>query len=161
MYQPPTPKDVPSAQLPGIVEKKGEPVALDFKGVDEPKADGDLLRSVVKEGKGKTVTTDMTVTADYLGMVGAYGQFWSNTNRDQQMFPEFYPGIDTEFREEVLRYVDHVVFDERGGFDDLYTSPAVVTANRTRLAQLERSQMRQEMPIGSKASAFSRSRLSA
>ena len=69
LYQPPTPKDVPSAQLPGIVEQKGEPVALDFKGVAEPKADGDLLRSIVKEGKGKTVTTDMTVTANYLGMV--------------------------------------------------------------------------------------------
>ncbi|ABL82152.1 MULTISPECIES: FKBP-type peptidyl-prolyl cis-trans isomerase [unclassified Nocardioides] len=69
MYEPPTPKDVPSAQLPGIVEKKGEPVALDFKGVAKPEADGDLLRSVVKEGDGKTVTTDMTVTADYLGMV--------------------------------------------------------------------------------------------
>ncbi len=67
-FTPPTPKDVPSAQLPGIVEKKGEPVSLDFKGLDEPKSD-DFLRSVVKKGTGKTVTKDMTITADYLGMV--------------------------------------------------------------------------------------------
>ncbi|HEY0949386.1 FKBP-type peptidyl-prolyl cis-trans isomerase [Nocardioides sp.] len=67
-FTPPTPKDVPSSQLPGIVEKKGEPVSLDFKGIDEPKSD-DFLRSVVKEGTGKTVTKDMTITADYLGMV--------------------------------------------------------------------------------------------
>jgi peptidylprolyl isomerase len=69
MYTPPKPKDVPQSQMPGIVEKGGNPVSLDFKGVPEPKADGDLLRSIVKEGHGKTVTTDMTITADYLGMV--------------------------------------------------------------------------------------------
>ncbi len=87
MYQPPTPKDVPSAQLPGIVEKKGEPVALDFKGLDKPKADGDLLRSVVKEGNGKTVTTDMTVTADYLGMVyGAKRPFDESYSKDPVPF---------------------------------------------------------------------------
>lgn len=86
-YIPPTPKDVPSAQLPGIVEKKGEPVSLDFKGVAEPKADGDLLRSVVKEGTGKTVTTDMTVTADYLGMVyGAKKPFDESYSKDPVPF---------------------------------------------------------------------------
>jgi len=69
MYTAPKPKDVPQSQLPGIVEKKGEPVALDFAGLPKPKADGDLLRSVVTEGKGETVTTDMTVTANYLGSV--------------------------------------------------------------------------------------------
>jgi peptidylprolyl isomerase len=68
-YIPPKPKDVPSAQLPGLVLKKGEPVGFDFKGLPRPKADGDLLRSVIKEGKGATVTPDMTVTADYLGEV--------------------------------------------------------------------------------------------
>lgn len=69
MYTPPKPKDVPEAQLPGIVSKNGKPVRLDFSGVDKPQQDGDLLRSVVKEGDGKPVTTDMQVTANYLGSV--------------------------------------------------------------------------------------------
>ena len=66
---PPKAVDVPASKVPGLVLKKGEPVALDFKGQPKPKADGDLLRSIVKEGKGKTVTSDMTVTANYLGQV--------------------------------------------------------------------------------------------
>jgi peptidylprolyl isomerase len=65
----PKPKDVAPSKLPKVVEKKGQPVALDFTGLPKPKADGDLLRSVVKEGKGETVTEDMTVTANYLGQV--------------------------------------------------------------------------------------------
>jgi peptidylprolyl isomerase len=69
LYQEPKPKDVPEAKLPGVVLEKGEPVALDFKGLPKPKADGDLLRSVVKQGNGKTVTSAMTVTANYLGQV--------------------------------------------------------------------------------------------
>lgn len=69
LYQEPKPTDVPKSKLPGVVLKKGDPVGLDFKGLPKPKADGDLLRSVVKEGTGKTVTTAMTVTADYLGAV--------------------------------------------------------------------------------------------
>jgi len=69
IYEPPKPVDVPESKLPGIVLKKGEPVALDFTGLPEPKADGDLLRSIVKQGKGATVTPEMTVTADYLGQV--------------------------------------------------------------------------------------------
>ena len=69
MYTPPKPKEVPESQMPGVIEEKGEPVGLDFKGLPEPKADGDLLRSIVKEGTGETVTTDMTVTANYLGQV--------------------------------------------------------------------------------------------
>lgn len=69
MYKAPKPVDVPQAKMPKIVEQKGEPVSLDFSGVSEPKADDDLMRTVVKEGKGTTVTADMTVTANYLGMV--------------------------------------------------------------------------------------------
>ena len=69
IYEAPKPVDVPASKVPGVVLKKGEPVALDFKGLPKPKADGDLLRSVVKEGKGETVTSDMTVTANYLGQV--------------------------------------------------------------------------------------------
>ena len=69
MYTPPKPVDVPTSKVPGLILEKGEPVGLDFKGLPEPKADGDLLRSIVKEGKGKTVTSSMTVTANYLGQV--------------------------------------------------------------------------------------------
>jgi peptidylprolyl isomerase len=69
MYQPPKPKDVAASRLPGIVEKKGKPTALDFESVPKPKENGDLLRAVLKEGKGKTLTTDMTVKVNYLGMV--------------------------------------------------------------------------------------------
>lgn len=68
-YQPPKPKDVPQSQLPKIVEKGGTVTGLDFSGVKKPDPKGDLLRSVVKEGNGPTVTPDMTVTANYLGAV--------------------------------------------------------------------------------------------
>lgn len=66
-YQAPKPKDVPSSQLPKVVEKGGTVTGLDFTGIDKPDPNGDLLRSVVKHGKGATVTEDMTVTANYLG----------------------------------------------------------------------------------------------
>jgi peptidylprolyl isomerase len=69
MFEPPKPKDVSPSRLPGIVEEKGNPTALDFEGLPKPQPDGDLLRAVVKEGKGKALTTDMTVTVNYLGMV--------------------------------------------------------------------------------------------
>ena len=69
IFTPPKPVDVPASKLPGVVSEKGEPVALDFKGLPKPQADGDLLRSVVKEGTGATVTPSMSVTANYLGQV--------------------------------------------------------------------------------------------
>lgn len=68
-YEPPKPTDVPQSKMPKVVEQKGEPTALDFDGLPKPKADGDLLRTVLVEGKGKTLATDSTITADYLGMV--------------------------------------------------------------------------------------------
>ncbi|GAB2454442.1 FKBP-type peptidyl-prolyl cis-trans isomerase [Nocardioides hungaricus] len=68
-FVPPTPKDVPQSQLPKIVEKGGDVTGLDFGGVDKPDPEGDLLRSVVKEGDGAVVKESDTVTADYLGMV--------------------------------------------------------------------------------------------
>jgi len=68
-FQPPKPKDVSASRMPKIVEEKGEPVSLDFEGLPEPKADANLLRYVVKEGDGATLTETSTVTADYLGMV--------------------------------------------------------------------------------------------
>ena len=58
--------------------------------------------------------------ADWLGMAGAYAQFWSNTQRDPALFPEFYPGIDAELREEVLRFTEAVALSD-GAFGALFT----------------------------------------
>lgn len=69
MYEEPKPVDAPKAQQPKVVEEKGTPVALDFAGLEEPQADGELLRTVVKEGDGKTLEPESTITANYLGMV--------------------------------------------------------------------------------------------
>lgn len=69
MYQEPTPTDVPQAKMPTVVEKGGEPVRLDFKGLPEPKKDGELLRTVLTKGKGEKISVDSTIKADYLGMV--------------------------------------------------------------------------------------------
>lgn len=68
-FKAPKPKTVPSSQMPKIVEKDGKPVSLDFTGLPKPKADGDLERSIVKQGDGTTVTEDMTLTVNYLGQV--------------------------------------------------------------------------------------------
>jgi peptidylprolyl isomerase len=68
-YEPPKAVDVPKSKMPAVVETKGEPTSLDFSGVPKPKDDGDLLRTVLVEGDGKTLTTESTITADYLGMV--------------------------------------------------------------------------------------------
>lgn len=70
VYEPPKPVETPASKLPDPIFKKGEPVGFDFKGVAKPKAEGgELLRSVLKEGTGKLVTQEMTVTANYLGQV--------------------------------------------------------------------------------------------
>jgi hypothetical protein len=63
---------------------------------------------------------------DFLGMVGAYSAFWTNTLRDRALFPEFYSGIDEDYREEVLRFVDEVVFNEDGGYASLLGSRTAV-----------------------------------
>lgn len=82
------------------------------------------------DGVAKARSLLRAASADYLGMVGAYSAFWSNTQRDPNLFAEFYPGIDVDFREEVLRYVDHVAFDQNGGFRSLLTSPQAVVSGR-------------------------------
>lgn len=88
IYQPPEPKDVAASRLPKVVEKKGEPTGLDFDGVAKPQVDGDLLRAVVKEGKGEAVTADQTVTVDYLGAVhGAKKPFDESFSKEPASFP--------------------------------------------------------------------------
>jgi peptidylprolyl isomerase len=55
--------------MPGIIEKGGKVTGLDFRGLPKPDPQGDLERTVVTEGDGDTVTTDMTVKVNYLGSV--------------------------------------------------------------------------------------------
>ena len=69
MFQPPKAKDVSANRMPTVVEERGQPVSLDFSGLPEPKEDANLLRYVVEEGDGETLTETSSVTADYLGMV--------------------------------------------------------------------------------------------
>jgi peptidylprolyl isomerase len=86
-FQAPNPKEVPSAQMPKVIEKGGKVTGLDFKGVKKPSADGDLLRSVVKEGTGETVTDDMTLTVNYLGQVyGAKAPFDESYSKEPATF---------------------------------------------------------------------------
>jgi len=61
--------DVPQSQLPKLkLGAKGNPSGFDFSGIKKPSKNGKLLRSVIKKGKGTTVTSDMTVKVNYLGM---------------------------------------------------------------------------------------------
>ena len=86
--KPPKTVDVPQSKMPKVVEKKGEPVALDFKGLPKPKADDDLQRSVIKKGTGATVTTDMTLKVNYLGSVyGAKAPFDESYSKKPAEFP--------------------------------------------------------------------------
>ncbi|MFT4288634.1 FKBP-type peptidyl-prolyl cis-trans isomerase [Nocardioides sp.] len=64
-----TPTDVDASQLPAVIEKKGLVTGLDFTGLTEPEQYGPFLRATLKEGDGVEVTSDMTVTVNYLGAV--------------------------------------------------------------------------------------------
>lgn len=69
LYTPPTATDVPASEMPAVVEEKGEPVGFDFTGIPMPKEDGKLKRTIVTEGDGDEVTSDMTLKVNYLGSV--------------------------------------------------------------------------------------------
>jgi peptidylprolyl isomerase len=68
----PTPTDdkahdaSPSTQ-PKVLEEKGNPSGLDFKGIAEPALDTPVQRVVLKEGTGPAVKASDTVTVNYLG----------------------------------------------------------------------------------------------
>jgi peptidylprolyl isomerase len=68
-FQPPEAVDVPKSEMPRLIIENGDPAGFDFTGIPEPKADDELKRTILEEGDGKTVTQEMTVTADYLGQV--------------------------------------------------------------------------------------------
>jgi len=69
IYEAPKPVETAASKLPDPVFEKGKPVSFDFTGIAKPKPEGDLLRSVLKEGTGKLVTEEMEVTVNYLGQV--------------------------------------------------------------------------------------------
>jgi peptidylprolyl isomerase len=65
------PTDVDRSKLPKLKPTKGKPTVpsgMDFTGVQKPAQNGDLLRATLKQGTGTTVTSDMTVKVNYLGM---------------------------------------------------------------------------------------------
>jgi peptidylprolyl isomerase len=68
-FQTPKAVDVPQSKMPKLVLEKDVPVGFDFSGIPEPKADAELMRTVLKRGKGIEVTTDMTLKVHYLGEV--------------------------------------------------------------------------------------------
>jgi peptidylprolyl isomerase len=66
------PTDVSRDKLPKLKPTRGKPnvpSGMDFTGVPKPEQYGDFLRSTLKQGNGTTVTSDMTVKVNYLGMV--------------------------------------------------------------------------------------------
>jgi peptidylprolyl isomerase len=68
----PTPTDdkahdaAPGTQ-PKVIEHKGVPSGLDWKGIAEPALDTPVQRVVLKEGTGPAVKSSDTVTVNYLG----------------------------------------------------------------------------------------------
>jgi peptidylprolyl isomerase len=66
------PTDVDRSKLPKLKPTPGKPTVpsgMDFTGIAKPEQNGDFLRATLKEGKGTTVTSDMQVKVNYLGMV--------------------------------------------------------------------------------------------
>lgn len=68
MFKEPEAKDVDASKLPTVKYAKGAPVGFNFGDLPKPAEDGDLLRAVIREGKGKTVTPEDTLKVNYLGM---------------------------------------------------------------------------------------------
>jgi peptidylprolyl isomerase len=66
------PTDVDPAKLPKLKPTRGKPgvpAGMDFTGVAKPDQNGPFLRATLKQGTGETVTSDMKVKVNYLGMV--------------------------------------------------------------------------------------------
>ena len=59
--------NAPASKLPKVVEKKGKPTGLDFKGISKPALDTPVQRVVLKKGNGAAVKATDTVTVNYLG----------------------------------------------------------------------------------------------
>ena len=60
-------EDASPDSQPSVVTEGGDPVGLDFSGVEEPALDAPVQRVVLEEGDGDPVQASDTVTVDYLG----------------------------------------------------------------------------------------------
>ncbi len=85
------PTDVDRSKLPQLKATPGKPnvpAGMDFTGVPKPEQFGDLLRTTLKQGTGTSVTPDMTVKVNYLGMVyGAKKPFDESYTKQPASFP--------------------------------------------------------------------------
>lgn len=63
------PTDVAPSKMPKLLQRRGKPSGFDFTGIAKPQQYGDFLRTTLKRGTGTTVTSDMTVKVNYLGVV--------------------------------------------------------------------------------------------
>lgn len=61
------PEDAEPDTQPSVVEEGGNPVGLDFEGIEEPELDQPVQRVVLEEGDGAPVTAQSEVTVNYLG----------------------------------------------------------------------------------------------
>ena len=61
------PEDADPDAQPTVVEEGGQPVGLDFEGLEEPELDEPVQRLVLEEGDGEPVPAGATVTVNYLG----------------------------------------------------------------------------------------------
>lgn len=87
VYEAPAPVDTPASEMPSVIEKDGKPVGFDFAGISMPKKDGKLKRTILKEGDGEELSTDMTVKVNYLGSI----------YKAKKPFDESYSGEPAEF----------------------------------------------------------------
>jgi hypothetical protein len=68
------------------------------------------------------------------------GTRWADITRDPALFPEYNDALSPLLSEETTRFVDHVVFDRQGTFQDLVTEPiAFVNADLAPLYDLDAS----------------------
>ncbi|MEO1338584.1 MAG: DUF1592 domain-containing protein, partial [Myxococcota bacterium] len=104
--------------------------------LDTPQGVKAIARTMLTSPQGAARARQMLreAHAEWLGMTGAYAPFWSNTQRDPERFPDFVSGIDADFREEVLRFLDVVAFERVGAFPDFLTSN--VTSVNARVAPI-------------------------
>jgi peptidylprolyl isomerase len=63
------PEDAEPDTQPKIVEEGGNPVGLDFEGLDEPELDAPVQRVVLTEGDGAALEASDTISVNYLGSV--------------------------------------------------------------------------------------------
>jgi hypothetical protein len=74
---------------------------------------------MLADPKGRTMVTSFH--EHYLHM-GA-GTRWANIVRDSSVYPTYEPALGTLMNQETERFVDYVVFEGGGTFQDLVTSP--------------------------------------